>query len=415
MVDVKAEEPARTWTWRLTSVVLAMAALFAFDILVPSVIVLPFACVPVVVAAVWAPARVVAWLAGLSVLMAAVSGWSNDYFTSLNDILWMLAMVTVGLVAVLLARTRQQLEAQREVPRALRESEERYRLLAENSTDVVVRSEGNKITWTSPSLVAVLGWQPDDWIGHSITEYAYPGDMPFIEEACRQLHAGQATAFKARAVDAGGAWHWVEVHGHVYLDARGQPDGYLASLRVVDKEVEAEADLARRATFDDLTGALKREPALRRLRDIGQRPRAPGSQTAVLFVDIDDFKHVNDTLGHAAGDAVLRRFAEAMRESVRAGDTIARMGGDEFVVILPGLHDVEEAVAVAEKILGACAQPISLPAGTAQATVSIGVTISEAAEESRELIARADHAMYRAKQAGRNQVVTVTSATTHAA
>lgn len=153
---------------------------------------------------------------------------------------------------------------------------------------------------------------------------------------------------------------------------------------VVDKEVEAEADLARRATFDDLTGALKREPALQGLRDIGQHPRAPGSQTAVLFVDVDDFKHVNDTLGHAAGD------------------TVARMGGDEFLVVLPGLHDVDEATAVAEQIQRACAQPIALPAGTANPTVSIGVTLSAPAEGSQDLIARADHAMYRAKQAGRN-------------
>lgn len=224
------------------------------------------------------------------------------------------------------------------------------------------------------------------------------------------MQAGRPSVIRIRFADSTGQWHWVEAHAQVFVDADGRPDGYQSSLRVVDKEVEAEGLLRRRATYDDLTGAMKRDPALRQLHEVGQHLRSPGDETAVLFIDVDDFKSVNDTHGHAVGDALLRRLVDVISDCVRAGDTVARMGGDEFLVILTGLHNVDEATAVAEKIRAGCNQPVTLHDTPLAVSVSIGVTLSDPVETGDDLVARADKAMYEAKAAGRNQVTTINGA-----
>lgn len=294
--------------------------------------------------------------------------------------------------------------------RRLAESEERYRLLAENSSDVVMRVVDNCVTWVSASLTDALGWRPEEWIGHSLAEFGAPEDRDVVVRAGARMAKGEASVVTVRFKDTAGAWHWAEVHSKTFRRADGTVDGYIASFRIVDTEVEAQGLLERRATYDDLTGVLKREPALARLHEIGQHPRSPGSETAVLFIDVDDFKHVNDTYGHAAGDALLSRYADLIRACVRSGDVVARMGGDEFLVILTGLHSLHEAGAIAEKIRAACAEPFAVGADAVRATVSIGVTLSAPVESGDSMVARADHAMYEAKTGGRNQVIVVPSA-----
>jgi diguanylate cyclase (GGDEF)-like protein len=133
----------------------------------------------------------------------------------------------------------------------------------------------------------------------------------------------------------------------------------------------------------------------------------PGAESAALFIDVDGFKHVNDTFGHSAGDAVLETLTVRIRDIVRAGDTIARMGGDEFVVILDGIHDIHEAQSVAEKIRLAAARPVATANGAVDVTVSIGVTLTTSLESADQVIARADAAMYQAKNGGRDRIVAV--------
>ena len=167
----------------------------------------------------------------------------------------------------------------------------------------------------------------------------------------------------------------------------------------------------RRARFDDLTGALKRDEVLARLADIGSQRRRPGDECGVLFIDVDGLKEINDTLGHAAGDGVLTTLAARIRDCIRAGDIVARMGGDEFLVILNDIHGIADAEAVAEKIRIASSGNIDGAGGSARVSVSIGVTLSNPVESADDIIARADAAMYRAKQSGRDKVVTLL--TTH--
>jgi diguanylate cyclase (GGDEF)-like protein/PAS domain S-box-containing protein len=276
--------------------------------------------------------------------------------------------------------------------------------LAENSLDVILHLRRGSIAWVSPSLQESLGWSPDDWIGRTMDAYVHPVDLPLFERNRTMLTAGKPVISRYRVIAQDGGVHWIEMHAKPYLTATGVPDGIVASFRTIDPEVHAEEELTRRARYDDLTGVLKRDEILARLTDVSSRRRSPGEECGVLFIDVDGFKLVNDTLGHATGDAVLATLATRIRSCIRGGDTIARMGGDEFLVILNDIHGIDEARAVAEKIRLAAARPIEAPGVSAHVTVSVGVTLSHPVEGVDDVIARADEAMYAAKQAGRDQV-----------
>jgi diguanylate cyclase (GGDEF)-like protein len=188
-------------------------------------------------------------------------------------------------------------------------------------------------------------------------------------------------------------------------DQTGVVASAVATWRDAEAIHEARADLERRAAYDDLTGALRREGALARLEALGRPTRRTGLQNAVLFCDADDFKAINDGHGHAVGDEVLRTIYRLIRSIVRDDDTVARFGGDEFLVILTGIRHLEDAGAVAEKIRQAVRDPINAVAGEVIPTVSFGVTLVQAGESADAAIARADQAMYAAKQTGSDAVV----------
>ena len=290
---------------------------------------------------------------------------------------------------------------------ALAASEERYRLIAENAMDVVLRTHDNTVTWVSPSLTRTLGWSPEEWIGQSMARFGSPDDADVVDDAREQMRTGRSAVFRIRLLDIQYKFRWVEVHSQVFLRPDGTEDGFISTFRVVDTEVDAERQLQRQARFDDLTGALKRDPAIDTLNRIGSHPRVPGAETAILFVDIDNFKSVNDTWGHIAGDVFLATMVERIRATVRTSDTVARLGGDEFLIVLVDVHSLEEATEVAEKVRHACSETVATESGVVKTTVSIGVTLANPIESADDLVARADRAMYVAKGSGRNQVAAI--------
>jgi diguanylate cyclase (GGDEF)-like protein len=169
------------------------------------------------------------------------------------------------------------------------------------------------------------------------------------------------------------------------------------------------AELQERATTDELTGLLNRRALLEQLQSLmkpSSRSRRQ-DQLGLLFCDLDLFKEINDSLGHAAGDLVLQTIAARTRSCLRSGDLIGRTGGDEILVVLKAIPNLDAAVRVAEMINRAIAQPINTPRQRVITTVSIGVTVARADEGMDALIARADQAMYKAKQAGRNQLIRI--------
>ncbi len=198
--------------------------------------------------------------------------------------------------------------------------------------------------------------------------------------------------------------------GDRYLDIRGVRFGDALSLnwRDVTERHNDLIEAERRARTDELTKLLNRKEAIERISSLKMRSKRSGDKLAVLFCDFDKFKTINDTHGHAAGDEVLRAVADRIRGCLRSSDDMgARFGGDEMLVLLHGVRDLDDATKVADKLRCSASEPIAIPGGTISTTISIGVTLAGPDESTDALIARADDAMYQAKRSGRNQVINI--------
>lgn len=185
------------------------------------------------------------------------------------------------------------------------------------------------------------------------------------------------------------------------------PDGRIVRVSFaidITARKQAEHDLTRLAHYDRLTGLANRTLFALRLEAVLDRARAQREGAALLFVDLDGFKAVNDTYGHAAGDGLLRAAAERLRASVRDGDTVARLAGDEFTVVLPSIAKPADAEGVARKVLAALALPVELPEGIVHVSGSVGLALFPAdGSDAASLLATADAAMYLAKRGGKNR------------
>ncbi|QZT58748.1 sensor domain-containing diguanylate cyclase [Mycolicibacterium austroafricanum] len=287
------------------------------------------------------------------------------------------------------------------------DAEERYHILADNAVDIIVHLRGRQIVWVSPSVEAALGRPPQWWIGSDFTGHVHPDDLDAIATALQKIAGGESVLQRFRARAADGEYHWIDGHGKPYVDADGNPDGLIAALRIADDRVEVEHRLERLARFDALTGLANRAEALDRLQSALEHPPAPGTHLGILFCDVDHFKDINDTWGHSVGDTVLTTLAARIRESVRKEDTVGRTGGDEILVVLPGLRSIDELVRIGEKIRCRTAEPIHVSGNTIHATLSIGAAIALTGEPASSATARADAAMYQAKSGSRNAVILV--------
>ncbi|HPE12892.1 MAG TPA: sensor domain-containing diguanylate cyclase, partial [Actinomycetota bacterium] len=289
-----------------------------------------------------------------------------------------------------------------EYAQQLSASEARFRLLAENASDVVLLTRNEVVEWISPSLSRMLGWRPEHWIQRGPEDFVHPDDA----QAMRAWRGAVARAgvHRTRLKHRDGTYRWVEMRASLVPDPHGVERETVCTFRTIEDVIARENELTRQATIDDLTGALKRDEALRRLARMAHARRRPGAESAVVFCDVDHFKGINDSRGHAVGDAILRETARRIRGATRDADLIARMGGDEFLVVLDGIHSIEEAVAIADKIRRAVEQPLTIGSDVLQIHLSAGVTLLQEGEQPDVVIARADEAMYRAKAGGRNAV-----------
>ncbi|GJF09611.1 hypothetical protein NGTWS0302_24210 [Mycolicibacterium cyprinidarum] len=320
------------------------------------------------------------------------------------------AGVGVAGVAVLYLSQREQglLIAKEQLSSERAEAETRYRILADNAVDVVMQVRGATVVWVSPSVEATFGDPPDQWVGSDFLARVHPDDVDTFVAALQEIASDEAVVTpRFRVRNSEGNYHWVDGHGKPYIDAQGNTDGAIGSMRIVDDKVEAEQQLQRLARFDTLTGLVNRTEALARLEAAITCTRTPGTELGVLFCDIDRFKTINDTYGHTVGDTVLWTVADRISQCVRHGDTVGRTGGDEMLVLLPDLHSLEEATQIAEKIQACTAAPIHHGSSTFHATLSIGVTLAIPGESVTDATARADAAMYQAKHAGGNTVRSV--------
>lgn len=329
-----------------------------------------------------------------------------------NDLLGITAFYDVHAQRVpgdRLVLTWRDVTDERHMQSRLAASEVRFRLLAEHSSDVILLMDNDAhLRWVSPSALPNLGWHPDALLGRAATEFVHPDDLPgLIADVERSNASGELIHPRFRWRRPDGTYRWVEAADRAVADDGSGHPGRVATLRDIHERVADEEQLHRRATVDLLTGAVMREVAFEQLERLAPQASSPGEGVGVLFVDLDEFKCVNDDLGHAAGDAVLRTLAQRFRSCVRSSDTIARMGGDEFLIILDRLDDLARAVDVANKLRQAAAVAIATGSEHVTMTLSIGVTTMAPGEAPDATVARADAAMYEAKRAGRDRVVAI--------
>ena len=288
-------------------------------------------------------------------------------------------------------------------------SEAHYRLLAENSVDVVAKFDAeNRMEWVSPSVTAVLGWDPAELTGMRAEGLAHPDDFAATLMGREQLQSTGITAYRIRIRCKDGSYRWIGVRGRLVRDDAGRPSGVSASLRDIDHEVRVEQKLDKLARLDSLTGLMNRAEVYERIGALATEGSGT-NRVAVLFCDMDNLKDLNDAYGHAAGDAVLRELAERILRCVRGADFVARIGGDEFLVVMPDIRDASEAEVLAERIRASAMLPIRYERADLQTTLSIGIALARPAEQVEATVMRADQAMYAAKTGGRNRVMLDTS------
>ncbi|WNV75775.1 sensor domain-containing diguanylate cyclase [Geodermatophilus sp. DSM 44513] len=311
---------------------------------------------------------------------------------------WLAAGTAVLTVLALWRLGRLTAERER-VRTALAASEARLRVLLENAADVIAIVDGDgRISYVSPAVRELLGHSPGDLLGRRALDLLDAGQRGRLRRAVRRSPGGGPVDADVRLRDTTGAGRWVEVKVSDRVAAIGV-DGWVVNLREITDRKVLEGELRHRAATDPLTGLHNRAEFLRRLARVTAAVPAAGAP-AVLFVDLDDFKRVNDSLGHAAGDEVLVAVAGRLRHAVRAGDAVARLGGDEFAVLLAA-GPAERVDEVAARLTADLGAPLQAAGRTLTVTASIGGARAVPGDTPETLLHRADTAMYGVKSGGK--------------
>ena len=286
-----------------------------------------------------------------------------------------------------------------------RASEARFSTLVQNSSDLItVLSADNTIMYQSPSIERVLGYTAEEVAGRPFAELLHPNEQGRL---LRRLTDGAGANGRVEVIDCllahkdGDLRHFEILHTDLLADSA--VGGVVLNGRDVSERKAFGEQLAHQAFHDPVTHLANRALFNERVRHAVARTLREGMAMAVLFVDLDDFKTVNDSLGHAVGDRVLLEVAQRISGSVRAADTAARFGGDEFAILLEDVHDMQAAVETAERILDSLGRPLELDDNHLIIRASLGISVVEAgnATDADELIRNADAAMYIAKAEGK--------------
>ncbi len=297
--------------------------------------------------------------------------------------------------------------ARKEMERALRESEERFRNTLEYAPiGVAVASLGGQFLQVNRALCDILGYTGKEMEQLYFQDITHPDDLA-LELACvKRLLAGEVNScqIEKRYVRKDGQAVWTQVTQSVLRDAGGEPLSLIAQVEDITERRRAQEQIRQLAYYDTLTGLPNRRLLLDRLRhDLDQARRFQRS-LAIMFLDLDRFKQINDTLGHDVGDELLKVVAARLGACIRSGDTVSRQGGDEFVIVLAEIAHAQDAARVAEKTIQSLAEPIVVRGNELRITASIGIAVypDNGTDDMQELMKKADQAMYAAKEAGRN-------------
>jgi diguanylate cyclase (GGDEF)-like protein/PAS domain S-box-containing protein len=366
----------------------------------------------------------VAW-AVISAAFLAVEGYGADSSGVPLDTAEVALRLGVGLIVTLSGgylsgeltgeRRRRQAERERSLGQ-LQEAEARYRSLVEQ-TPVVTYMESlpsGRVTYASPQIEELTGFTPEQWTSAPAVRHAAL-DPEQAEAIVAERGAAAARGeplrqeYRLRRID--GTMVWVRDEATLVTDERGRAQFWQGVMVDITERKTAEEEVTFRAYHDPLTGLPNRAMFEELVEVALARADRRGSSVAVLYLDLDGFKQVNDTLGHAAGDEVLQQVGRRLQQILRGADSVARHGGDEFLVLLPDLEDpedgtepvppVERAMGVAARVHEALAPSFEVDGRRFAIAASVGVSLYPAfARDARELLVQSDAAMYESKRAG---------------
>jgi len=292
------------------------------------------------------------------------------------------------------------------------EEKERMRLTLQAIADAVVCTDAQgRVTYVNPAAERLTGWQAFDAAHHDVDEViglraadgATPRSSP-LHQALEEKRPIPTTRGVVLQRGTGQRFD-VEESASLITDRKGRVTGAVAVLRDVGAALALAERMAHLAQYDALTDLPNRLLLRDRAQQAFAQAQRDGNLVAVLYLDLDGFKQVNDQLGHDVGDQLLVQFAQRLQSAVRATDTVCRLGGDEFVLLLPGLANGQQIEPLVRKILDACKEPVQLAGQTLPLRVSGGLSLFPAHGQDLETLARhADEALYAAKRSGRERV-----------
>jgi diguanylate cyclase (GGDEF)-like protein/PAS domain S-box-containing protein len=314
-------------------------------------------------------------------------------------------LVAAGAILWLLAREAGRVRRQAELDQAEAANRERFRSLVQHSSDVITVTDAvGTIIYQSPSVTTVFGYDPSHLLGTELQRLVHPDDVrSVVRTLVETAKASGSERIECRVRHADGSWRHVESAVTARLDDPSI-EGMVLNTRDITERKELEDQLAHPAFHDSLTGLANRALFRDRVDHALARMRRQRRPIAVLLLDVDGFKTVNDSLGHAFGDAFLVAVAERLRALLRPSDTPCRLGGDEFAVLVEDLTEAIDAPVVAERILDALRLPFVVDGKEIVSAASIGIAIADRPDTTADdLLRNADVAMYTAKNRGRNR------------
>jgi len=339
---------------------------------------------------------------GLSVLCRDGSEVSVDFASSPIEVeghKWMVASIRDN-------------RAQREAESAQAEVELRFRVAFEDNMNPMMFTDLEDRTITvNDAFCEMIGYSREEILGHDSTMYTFPDDLGITEETLRRTSAGEVdkVRYVKRYLHKDGHVLVAEVSRSAARDADGNALYYVFSERDITEERALSAQLSHQALHDSLTGLANRTLFDDRLSQAHATIVRKGGMGAVLMLDLDDFKGVNDTYGHVVGDQLLIGIARRFERVCRSSDSLCRFGGDEFLYLAQGLTSPDEAALVAKRLLAALSEPFIIAGAYIEQHASIGVMVWDASTpDTSQLIQDADVALYEAKRKGKGHHIIFT-------